>query len=415
MRVLSPRDACLFIRLSVPLSTVCRKPHARRHEKHPKSGSIPVTFSLVLQESIKGVFSADDRGRGGRKHCRPRAVARCGSVAANILEMIGWSDRLGQGCRTLFLKSVLATAVLLLSLPAVEASSVPAYHFTGDVFFNFSPPDRLSPNDFGSFSLLDGSFGSVSLSAFGTPSPSIVANADIGTGLIPIIFGRGDGILTYSFEIIGHSGAVPVLIDAAGAVSGSATPGASFAVESRWDLFDLGHVRLAGDDIRSGQMSGEFNQNFSHTVSLSVAANQVYSVSMLADASSAATDLGSHATANALIDPIFSFGPGVDPLSYSFIFSDGIGNAASAGVPEPGTLVLLSAGLLSLGLVRLHRSAKTANCQDRERDTTDKNFKSYASFTKLQRTCAAAGFRSRDVARADLKDLSPVVGGNAGP
>jgi hypothetical protein len=137
MRVLSPRDACLFIRLSVPLSTVCRKPHARRHEKHPKSGSIPVTFSLVLQESIKGMFSADDRGRGGRKHCSPRAVARCGSVAANILEMIGWSDRLGQGRRMLFLKSALATAVLLLSLPAVEASSVPAYHFTGDVFFNF--------------------------------------------------------------------------------------------------------------------------------------------------------------------------------------------------------------------------------------------------------------------------------------
>jgi hypothetical protein len=261
----------------------------------------------------------------------------------------------------LYLKSAFATAVVLLSLPAVEASSVPAYHFTGDVFFNFSPPDRLSPNDFGSFALMDGRFGSVSLSAFGTPSPSIVANADIGTGLVAIIFGRGDGILTYSFEIMGPSGTVPVLIDVAGAISGSATPGASFAVESRWDLFDLGHVRLAGDDIRSGQLSGDFNQNFSHSVSLSLAANQVYSVSILADASSAATDLGSHATANAFIDPIFSIGPGVNPLSYSFSFSDGIGNAASAGVPEPGTLVLLSSALLSLGVLRLHRSVKTAN------------------------------------------------------
>jgi hypothetical protein len=144
----------------------------------------------------------------------------------------------------LFLKNALAIAVLLLSLPAVEASSVPAYHFTGDVFFNLSPPDRLSPNDFGTFSLIDGRFGSVSLSAFGTPPPSIVTNADIGTGLIASIFGRGDGILTYSFEIIGPSGAVPVLIDAVGAISGSATPGATFAVESRWDLFDLGHVRF---------------------------------------------------------------------------------------------------------------------------------------------------------------------------
>ena len=86
-----------------------------------------------------------------------------------------------------------------------------------------------------------------------------------------------------------------------------------------------------------------------------------------------------------MIDPIFSFGQGVDPLSYSFIFSDGIGNAAASGVPEPGTLVLLSAGLLSLGLVRLLRNAKTANCQDRERDRTDKNFKLHANFTKLGR------------------------------
>ena len=307
---------------------------------------------------VAGIDKGLEFGRRSKARRTKSNAARCGFVAANALEMIGWSRRSRQRCQMLYWKSDFATAILLLSLPTADASSLPAYHFAGDVLFNLSPPDRLSPNDFGSFSLTDGRFGSVSLSAFGMSSPSIVASADIGTGVIPIIFGRGAGILTYSFEIVGPSGVVPVLIDVAGAISGSATPGASFALASSWDLFDPGHVRLAGDDIRSGQLSGEFNQNFSHNLSLSLAANQVYSVSMLADASSAATDLGSHAIANAFIDPMFSFGPGVDPLSYSFSFSDGIGNAALAGVPEPGTLVLLSAGLLSLGLLRLLSARK---------------------------------------------------------
>ena len=99
----------------------------------------------------------------------------------------------------------------------------------------------------------------------------------------------------------------------------------------------------------------DFNESFDRTVILTLATNHVYSVFMLADAGAAATLLGSHATANAFVDPVFSLAPGVDPLAYSFDFSEGIGN--SSLVPEPGTLVLLIAGVLFLGLLRLRMIA----------------------------------------------------------
>ena len=213
----------------------------------------------------------------------------------------------------LFPRSLLTAAVVVLAVPAADASPLPAYNVTGDAFFNLSPPNRIFLTDFGTASLDDARFGSVSATALGTPSPSLVASSNIGPNTLASIFGRADALLTYAFEIVGPSGAVPVLVDVAGAASASSTSGASFAVESRWDLFDAALVSLAGDDIRSGQLSGTFSQSFSHTVSLSLVANQVYSVFMLADAAAAATDQGSHAIAGAFVDPVFSFGPGVDP------------------------------------------------------------------------------------------------------
>ena len=247
-----------------------------------------------------------------------------------------------------------ASAGLTLGPGIAVASPPPAALVSGDLFFNFSPPARLQPTDFGTFSLSDPRFGSLSIASIASPFPSASANAVIGINpLFASIFGRSVDVLVYSFELVGPAGMVPVLIDVAGAASGSATRGASFAVESRWNLFDRGHVSLASDDIRSGQLTGDFSQSFNRTVSLALAANQVYSVELFADAASAATDVGSNSIASAFVDPIFSFGPGVDPASYVFNFSAGIGNTRPAtGVPEPGTLALLVAGLLGLLQIR---------------------------------------------------------------
>jgi|SRR6185503_2803339 len=114
---------------------------------------------------------------------------------------------------------------------------------------------------------------------------------------------------------------------------------------------------LARDEIRSGQLTGSFNQSFNHTIGLTLTTNHVFPVSMLADAAAAATDVGSHAAADAFVDPIFSFGTGVDSSLYSFNFSPGIGNSHPvAGVPEPGTLAIFSSGLFLLVFVGRRRT-----------------------------------------------------------
>ena len=255
--------------------------------------------------------------------------------------------------RLLHLTGVLITVVLFFAFPAA-ADVLPTYHLVGDIFFNLGP--RLFPNDFGTTSLVEAQFGSVSLTASGTPSPLLIADANIGPNLTPSISGRASFILDYALEIVGPLGSVPVLIDIEGGASGVASAGASFAVQASWDLLD-GGSSLAGDHISSGQLTGGFGQGFSRTVSLTLATNRLYDVNMLADAFSAATLDGSRADAHAFVDPVFSFGPGVDPLVYSFDFSPGIGNSpVNAAVPEPGALGLLSTGLLCLGLVRRRRS-----------------------------------------------------------
>lgn len=258
------------------------------------------------------------------------------------------------------LRILLACAIVLFSLVAAEATVLPDPNVSADVLFNFSPPDRQSSNIFGSLSLSDSRFGFVSFTSSGTPSPSLAATANIGpNSTIPGIFGRASGVLNYVFEILGPTGSVPVLIDAAGFASAAADSGASFAVASRWTLFDsisLSNV-LAGDEIRSGQLTGSFNQSFNHTVGLTLTTNHIFAVFMLADAAAAATDVGSHAAADAFVDPIFSFGTGVDSSLYSFNFSPRIGNSpVVAGVPEPGTLGIFSAGLLFLVFVRRRRT-----------------------------------------------------------
>jgi hypothetical protein len=57
------------------------------------------------------------------------------------------------------------------------------------------------------------------------------------------------------------------------------------------------------------------------------------------------------ANGTALIDPVFSFASGVDP-SYSFQFSDGLGNSSIPAVTEPDSLLLLSAGAVAIDLLR---------------------------------------------------------------
>src|SRR5262245_49547498 len=92
---------------------------------------------------------------------------------------IGQADSHSEVCMSLARRLVLAT-ILLLSCSGAYASTLPLYSVVGDVSFNLNPPNRLFPHDFGSFSLADQRFGSLSLVATGTPAPSMTAEARIG-------------------------------------------------------------------------------------------------------------------------------------------------------------------------------------------------------------------------------------------
>lgn len=234
---------------------------------------------------------------------------------------------------------------LLLSSGTARALSVPDASVTSTVLFNLG--GRQDSTHFGTLSQSDASFGSVLSSVGGTPSPLLVSRAHIGPSNVAGLYGRGVGSLTFYVAIDGPPGTVPVLIDVAGGATGSADAGASFVTAAFWRLYAstaLGTV-LAGDEINSTQITGLFDQGFGHTVSLQLTTNHVYPITMQADAQAAATAQGSHAAADSFVDPVFSFGSGVDPSLYSFSLSGGIGNSA---VPEPSALALLGGALVLL-------------------------------------------------------------------
>ena len=246
-----------------------------------------------------------------------------------------------------YLPSLLVIAALFLS-PLATADTLDPPQLIAEMAFNLG--ERQSTNVFGPLALVDANFGSLSLLSTATPHALLIADAIIGPNPIASVFGRAEILLNYGVEVVGSPGAVAVLIDVTGTASALANAGASFAVESRWDLLDSG-TSLAGDDIRSGQLTGSFGQSFDRTVSLALTANHRYTLFMLVDTASAATLAGSESTAHASVDPVFRLAPGVDPQTYSFLFSPGIGNSPAA-VPEPRSFVLLAGGLLCIAVFR---------------------------------------------------------------
>jgi len=229
---------------------------------------------------------------------------------------------------------------------AVQAQIVPNAQVASTVFFNLGGRD--DSNTFGTLTRSDSRFGNLEATVFGAPSPVLSARSRIGPNAqISHLFGTSSVLVDYFFKIVGPAGILPVGVSAAGQATGRAGEGASFALIAGWNLLDPGTpAPLAGFRIQSGQLTGAFEQSFVSHEEVLLSANRVYRISLIAKADAAATAVGSESFAQAFVDPVLSFGPGVDPLAYSFVFSNGIGNVASTVAPEPATLSLIGMGLL---------------------------------------------------------------------
>lgn len=228
-----------------------------------------------------------------------------------------------------------ASLISCLGVVGASASTLAPAAVSGQVLFS-NPPAGLQVTEFGTFPLSSPQ-GTLRFQASGTPVPLLSADATMA----PFFFGSSSGTLVYEVEVVGPSGAVPVTMTLAGGVSGATPPsggdtfaGFSASISSR--IEKIGGVLLVPEDaISTGFQTGSFDQGLDVTRDLSLQTGQVYRVSML-------VNVGARAAAvTAFIDPIFSFGAGVDP-AYSFSFSEGIGNSP---VPEPQAWAMLAMGL----------------------------------------------------------------------
>ena len=226
----------------------------------------------------------------------------------------------------------------------------------GTLFFNLIP--RVDFDLFGNYFLFQpepGPFEGDSrmlFRALGTPAPVLAGQIDAGK----FQFGRAVATLTYELEILGPPGNVPIpiLIDVSGRVFAHVglDRSATALAQSNWAFEDVSLGPVFSDALDSGVQHDDFSQNFSHTVFVTVIANHIHRVTMSVDLEIGGGNSGANGTA--IIDPVFSFAPGVDP-AYSFQFSDGIGNSSLPAIPEPSSIVLLSAGAITIGLLRRAR------------------------------------------------------------
>ncbi len=244
----------------------------------------------------------------------------------------------------------------LLAVSSVSAfAALPNPGIIGQAHYNRGP--TFDSSTFETLSI-DLPGGKVSLTTMGEPAPAIVADASVDAADSAFLFGRAVAIVRYSMQVLGPVGPVAVDIDASGAVSASASAGATFVVEAKWSLFDPSFAEIVSRSADSGgAMSGSFSRAFGGTVAVTLQTGSIYTVELRADAQSAATAEDSKADSHAQIDPVFSLGAGVDPDVYSFEFSPGIGNTAA--VPEPAPWALFAGGI-ALGAARFRRRWRSA-------------------------------------------------------
>lgn len=278
-----------------------------------------------------------------------------------------------------------------LTLPhAVAATSLPDAVLQGNCIGGGNVPQQdLSAS--GSCSqaatLAHGETGQGQVTISTQPLPSASATATFNTPQNNNAIGGGAhglGSLTYSFEIIGPSGTVPVLVNATGHVSSSPTAAGVLIGSGAFALFSVEEpavgglilqqasidlrAKLFGISTASSNVGGTdatgFSGGFTVADLITMKTNTTYSVRLSVNAvsGSGAGLGGGFQQTSALVDPMFQIGPGVpDPQIYSLVFSNGIGNS-QVPVPIPAAIWLFISALG--GLARARRDCTCGSPDD---------------------------------------------------
>lgn len=241
----------------------------------------------------------------------------------------------------------LALTGAVVSAGAAQAD-LPAAKYLA--FGNVYSPCCGSPYNGGNFRLqTEGTVSRLSTSAtMGSgPSPYVELHmALVGDEYI----GGEQATVTYSFEV---TGAENILVPLKAFVVASATVDNTGNDAYGQYIVSVDAPQGAGFGISNGGGSYGGYDSYNGSVDFSVMANQVNTVTVYATGYVHGTTSG-HVDIYA--DPVFSFAAPTE--GYSLSFSDGIGNAAPAGVPEPASWGLMLIGFGGLGAAIRRRRAQ---------------------------------------------------------
>jgi hypothetical protein len=184
---------------------------------------------------------------------------------------------------------------------------------------------------------VDNSTARVSESIALTPTPTIILSGTVGVGTDGSATAYASATLTYSFEIVGPSGLVPLHIVGLG-TDNSLNGQAELVINNRLD--QVGNINVA---LANGA------ENWTLNTTTNFEANVQYYVNMEADEVVSCGGLEGSCSGSFIVynDPSINISPTfADANQYSIVFSPGV-----AATPLPAALPLFATGLGALGLL----------------------------------------------------------------
>jgi hypothetical protein len=274
-----------------------------------------------------------------------------------------YKKRAGSTVKVAIVGSTFFWALVGLTLPAA-ANTLPLATFSLNLNLTTAPAVGLSGHTPVADSISVG--GATATASTGSGPPSATAGASVTSS-----YQQADAVVDvlYYFQVSGpldYTGNVfmPLNIAASGGVTAS-TP--DYFLNRAEVILDtpnpasgpavptvIGSACIPTASQVCGSLSTSSSFSINHAVS--VAPNTTNSLELQLFIAAVSLSASS-ASASGFIDPVITFGPGVDTSLYSIQFSDGISNGIAA-TPIPAAMPLFVSGLGGLGLLGWRRRKK---------------------------------------------------------